>query len=69
MNRFALRHARKGFMALFVGSLLLRMAGMLASVGAVLALVSVRPLPFMFALMLFLIGGIALEVRVFHLRA
>lgn len=68
MNHFALRHERQRFMALFVGGLLLRMAGMLAAVGLTLVLVTVQPAPFVLALVLFLIAGLAAEVYVLHRR-
>ena len=69
MSRFALRHRRQRFMALFVGGMLLRMAGMLAAVGLTLAFVSVQPVPFALTLVVFIIAGLAFEVHALHQRA
>ena len=69
MSRLALRYRRQRFMTLLVGGMLLRMVGMLAAVGGVLALVTVRPAAFMLPLVLFLFVGLAFEVRALCRRA
>lgn len=69
MNRFALRHEKQRFLALFVGGMFLRMVGMLAAVGGVAAFVAVRPAAFAVPLVLFLVGALAGEVYALHRHA
>lgn len=66
MGRLALRYERQRFLALCLGGMLLRMVGMLAAVGLVVAFVPVRPAPFAVALVGAVLAALAGEVLMLH---